>query len=89
MPQDEGRPNLWRYASAGMEFIITFGLLLAGGLLLDRWLKTLPAFTLVGAVAGFAGGMVRLVKTGRDMQRDLQRDAKNAPDKKDDSPPAA
>jgi F0F1-type ATP synthase assembly protein I len=78
--ENDGRPNLWRYASAGMEFIITFGLLLGGGLMLDRWLKSLPAFTLVGALAGFAGGMMRLIKVGRDMQRD----AKDAANKKDD-----
>jgi len=61
-------PNLWQYASAGIEFIVTFGVLLGGGLLLDRWLGSMPAFTLVGALAGFAGGLLRLVRAGRRVQ---------------------
>jgi F0F1-type ATP synthase assembly protein I len=83
MSENEGRPNPWRYASAGMEFITAFGLLLGAGLLADRWLNSLPLFTLIGAAAGFAAGMLRLVKAGRE----LQRSQKHAEDE-DESPPS-
>jgi hypothetical protein len=70
MPGNDDRLNPWRYASAGIEFIVTFGLLLGAGLMVDRWIRdTVPVFTLVGAVAGFAAGLWRLIRVGRDMQR--------------------
>jgi hypothetical protein len=59
------RQNPWRYGTAGVEFIFTFGFFLAGGWLVDDWLGTRPAFLLLGAVAGFAGGLWRLIRTAR------------------------
>ena len=69
MPEKDDRPNLWRHASAGLEFIVTFGLLLGAGLLLDRWLGSLPVWTLLGAAAGFGAGLQRLIRTARDIER--------------------
>ena len=77
MPGNDERPNLWRYATAGVEFIFTFGVLLGVGLLLDRRWDCQPAFTLVGAAAGFAGGLYRLVQTGRRAARDAERRDEN------------
>ncbi len=77
MSEQDQSPNLWQYASAGIEFIVTFGALLGGGLLLDRWLGSTPAFTLVGALAGFAGGLYRLVRTGRRARGGPREEAKS------------
>lgn len=63
--------KMFRYASAGSEFIVTFGLFLVGGILLDSKLQTSPGLTLTGAVAGFALGLYRLVKVAQQAQRDL------------------
>ncbi|HUS47998.1 MAG TPA: AtpZ/AtpI family protein [Phycisphaerae bacterium] len=69
MPRSDERPNLLRYSAAGLEFIITFGVMLIVGLLLDRHLGSRPAFTIAGSVAGFACGLYRLVTLGRRLQR--------------------
>jgi F0F1-type ATP synthase assembly protein I len=57
-----------RSTSAGVEFILTFALPLAGGLWLDRWLGTMPGFMLLGGAAGFALGLYRLVRVARAVQ---------------------
>ena len=62
--------TLIRYATAGIEFILTFGLVLLGGLMLDRAAGSTPAFTLLGAAAGFAGGLYRLVRRARQLRQD-------------------
>jgi hypothetical protein len=54
-----------RYLTAGIEFILVFGVFLGAGLLLDFWLESLPLLTLAGGVAGFAGALCRLVRTVR------------------------
>lgn len=58
-----------RYVSVGTEFIVTFGILLAGGIWADMRLDTLPGFALLGAAVGFALGLYRLVKQAREIQR--------------------
>jgi F0F1-type ATP synthase assembly protein I len=68
---DKTKQNiLLRYSSVGMEFILTVGLLLAGGVWLDRRLGSMPAFTLVGVILGFAVALTRLVREGRKLQRE-------------------
>ena len=87
MSEDGDRVNLWRYGTAGVEFIVTFGLLLGAGLLVDRWLESLPVFTLAGALAGFGGGLWRLIQVGRQAGR---RSGDKGPRKaKDSRPPDA
>ena len=65
MPGRSDRPEQLRCLTAGMEFAVTFGLLLGGGLLLDRRLSTSPAFTLAGAAVGFFAALYRLVRQVR------------------------
>ena len=72
MDEPSDRKNMLRYMSAGMEFIVTFGVPLAGGLWLDKRLGTMPGFTLLGAAVGFSAGLYRLVKTGRQAQREAR-----------------
>jgi hypothetical protein len=65
MDDNDNRRNLMRHASAGLEFIVTFGLPMAGGLWLDGRLGTTPGFMLLGGAAGFALGLYRLVRQAR------------------------
>lgn len=71
--------NLSRYAMAGVEFIATFGAMLALGIYLDRRCNTnFPGFTLGGALLGFAAALYRLIREARTMM-------KKTPDKRNSS----
>jgi F0F1-type ATP synthase assembly protein I len=61
-----------RYASAGAEFIVTFGLVMAAGVYLDKRLGTGPWFTMIGAALGFAGATWRLVRQARAIGKEMQ-----------------
>ncbi len=54
-PKELGR--LLALAQVGTEMVVP----IVGGLLLDRWLGTLPWFTVVGVCLGFVFGIVHLV----------------------------
>ena len=49
--------NYARYIGVGFTFVATIAALAVGGFLLDDLAGTLPLFTIVGLVAGFAGGL--------------------------------
>jgi F0F1-type ATP synthase assembly protein I len=49
----------------GTEFIAAIAVPTVIGLLVDRWLKTLPWLTLVGVFLGFALGIMQMVRLGR------------------------
>jgi F0F1-type ATP synthase assembly protein I len=49
-----------RYSHLGLQFIVSVGLPLAGGIWLDRKLGTVVLFTLVGLVLGFGAGLFSL-----------------------------
>lgn len=72
MPQDAKDRDIWQYTALGTEFVITFGLIVAGGYWLDRRLGMLPVWTLIAAGLGFAGAMYRLVRSARDLDRRAQ-----------------
>jgi F0F1-type ATP synthase assembly protein I len=61
MPNDAENPRRLAYyfaiSQVGMEMAAPIGV----GYLLDAWLGWLPWATIVGAVVGFAGGLVHLV----------------------------
>ena len=81
---DKSKRNiLLRYSSVGMEFILTIGLLLAGGVWLDRRLGSMPAFTLAGVALGFVVALVRLIREARQLQR-REDDAEGGQDSQDD-----
>ena len=76
MPQDRAWQGALRMAGTGTEFGVTFAMFVLAGVWLDRrcgW--RFPVCTLLGAAAGFALAMYRLVQQARRYQR------------KDQSPP--
>jgi F0F1-type ATP synthase assembly protein I len=80
MAEQQRWPSPLRLSAAGIEFIGTFGLLLAGGYLLDRWLHLLPVFTVWGGVVGFGLALRNLLKQAkqvRQYRRGDERDAEN------------
>ncbi len=87
MTPDPKRVDLWQYTTLGMEFVVMFGLFVAGGYWLDARMKTMPLWTLIGAGVGFVGGLYRLVRSARELdRRSQQKPPPPGPDdrKKDD-----
>ncbi len=66
--------KLFRYASAGTEFVATFALAVLAGVLADRHWRTTPLWTLVGSLAGFALALFRLVRVTMRAQRRSGKD---------------
>jgi F0F1-type ATP synthase assembly protein I len=70
-------PSPWRslggLASVGITFVIATAGATIGGYYLDRWLTTLPVFTLIGLALGVATGFrefFRMIKQSEDEERD-------------------
>jgi F0F1-type ATP synthase assembly protein I len=68
LPGDSGRDG-WRYCTVGLEFTLTFLLLLAGGIWLDMRSGTMPAYTLLGGGLGFGSGLYRLLRSVHEIRR--------------------
>lgn len=77
------RPNPLRLSTAGVEFIIIFGALLAGGYLLDSWTGWSPAGTVWGAMLGFAAAMYRLLKQAQAAKHYTDEDEPQEDDEDD------
>jgi F0F1-type ATP synthase assembly protein I len=77
MPGQIRRSRLGQYSTAGLQFIIPFGLMVALGVWLDLKWRTLPGFTVLGGILGFAGGVARLRQLARSL-RASQRDEDEA-----------
>jgi len=69
MRQSVRQPKFWRYSTVGLEFVLTFILCLGLGYWLDRRFQTIPGFMLLGAGTGFAAGLYRLVRQGKELSR--------------------
>jgi F0F1-type ATP synthase assembly protein I len=50
---------------------------------LDHWLGSTPAATIIGAVLGFATGMMTTLKTAEQLSREARHSAKQAREKQD------
>jgi F0F1-type ATP synthase assembly protein I len=63
---DETQPprNMLRYATAGLEFFLTFLIFLGAGWLLDQLIQTWPGFFFLGGIIGFAAGFYRITRQG-------------------------
>jgi F0F1-type ATP synthase assembly protein I len=81
MPQDEPRPDAWRYASIGTEFVVTFVLVFAIGHWLDGKLGTGSVLALVGGLVGFVAALYRLIRQAKKAMTNSGRDRR-----KDDRP---
>lgn len=55
----------WRYTTVGLEFTAIFGMFVAAGLMLDRWLDLKPVFTVWGGIIGFAAALRQLLRRAR------------------------
>lgn len=71
---DDGHAQGQKYFAVGLRFaggVVAFTL---GGYALDRWLKTIPLFTIVGTVGGtvlsFVSVYRQLVTESRDASRE-------------------
>jgi len=51
-----------QYSHLGLQFAATIGLLLGGGLWLDRRWGTTPLFTVIGTFLGFGAGFYNLYR---------------------------
>ncbi len=70
-------PSPWRslggLATVGITFVVATAGATIGGYYLDRWLGTLPAFTLIGLGVGIAVGFrefFRMIKRAEEEERD-------------------
>lgn len=73
-----------QYLAAAMRFAGAVVMFLFGGLALDRWLKTTPVFTLVGALGGAVLGFLSVYREYRS-DPDHQATMKSWSDKRRDS----
>ena len=83
MPEQPQLQKAFRYAAIGAELVLFFGLLLAGGIWLDRKLQTQPAFSLVGAAAGFGLGLYKMIVDLRREERKSRNDRPDGPQSTD------
>ncbi|PWU17431.1 MAG: hypothetical protein C5B48_15945 [Candidatus Rokuibacteriota bacterium] len=73
-PQSPWR-SLGGLATVGITFVVATAGATIGGYYLDRWLATLPVFTLIGLALGIATGcreFVRMIKGAVNEERDEQ-----------------
>jgi ATP synthase protein I len=57
-----------RFLSLGFTLLAIIGGLTAVGLLVDRWLGTLPLFLLVGLVFGFVAGLFYVYRALKSLE---------------------
>lgn len=74
MPEKISSSRLIRHASAGIQFIGLFLLMLGGGYWLDRNQGTTPGFTAIGGVLGFLAALYRLYRQGHDVMEEAESD---------------
>jgi len=62
-----------RYATAGIEVLVAFGLCAAGGVCLDRRLGGQTLWPIVGGAVGFAVGMWNLIRIAKQFRGNTDR----------------
>ena len=68
------RAKYFRYSHVGLQFFLTVGIFIYGGVELDRFLGTKVLFTLVGLALGFAGGLFFLCREFFPAKRSNEQD---------------
>jgi ATP synthase protein I len=66
--RNDGGGGYARFISLGFTLIAIIGGLTAVGLLVDRWLGTLPLFLLVGLVVGFVAGLYYVYRALKSLE---------------------
>ena len=67
-------PSPWRslgmLATVGITFVVVTAGATIGGYFLDRWLGTIPLFTLIGIAVGVAAGFRDLFRTIKRVEKE-------------------
>jgi ATP synthase protein I len=63
--------SMGELASLGVTMVLATVIGLAAGYAADRWLGTMPWFTLIGLGFGIAAAFVSLFRTARNIERKL------------------
>ena len=67
--QHQAEPNWGLALELGFRLGVSIVIGLGGGLLIDNWLRTTPAFTLIGMVVGIGGAMATIWSVARHEMR--------------------
>ena len=60
MPKPQDVNQLLRFSHLGIQFVLVFGLCVFLGYFADQRIGTLPLFTILGVLLGFAGAFYQL-----------------------------
>ena len=76
MPESRKKNDFSLMGSAhlGLTVVITVGLMMGAGHLVDTWLHTSPIFAIVGALCGAGAGMYYVVRSVDELQREERDD---------------
>jgi F0F1-type ATP synthase assembly protein I len=66
----QGLGSAQRFLGLGIQAGVSVAFYVGAGLLLDRWLDTLPWLTLIGAVIGVTTMFVLFFRIGRQLDRE-------------------
>ena len=66
--RNDGGGGYTRFLSLGFTLLAIIGGLTAVGLLVDRWLGTLPLFLFVGLVFGFVAGLFYVYRALKSLE---------------------
>ena len=63
-----------RYSHLGMQFAVSFGLGVFGGIYLDKKWSLSPLGVILGAFAGFGIALYQLIKSAQEMERAIKEE---------------
>ena len=70
----KGMGSARRYVSLGLQAGVAVAFYLGAGLLLDKWLNTLPWLTLLGALVGIVAMFALFYRVNKELNRQHDRD---------------
>lgn len=74
---------LSRYSHLGMQFAISFGLPVFGGIYLDKKWGLSPLGVILGAFLGFGIALYQLIKNAQELERAMQKEEDEAKKNRD------
>lgn len=60
MPEPQDVNQLLRFSHVGIQFVLVFGFFVFLGFKADEWAGTVPLFTILGVLVGFAAAFYQL-----------------------------